>query len=292
MKLIVELNNLYSLVPLLKHDSVYAIIVSHEFLSFTPSNAFTKEEIGSIKKKVCKYGKKLCINAERIFCDKELDEVQELINSHFFDLFDYIFYSDLGLFELLVNNGYQDLLIFRSPTILTNSQDLRLYNEMNHFVVASSKISKEELIKLDSLVDFPYILDLFGMNSIFYSRRKLLSTYFDYRGLSLNPHDKYLIKEELRDSFHEIREDNGTVIFEEKFAIIDFELDHLVNASYGIIKSLNLSTPSLLKVVEAYEDFFKNKDLSKLQENLHNNIFNVYKGAYDIKSTLLKERSN
>ena len=129
MKLIVELTNVNQIKRFSKFKNVKYLLINYKGLSLNYSNSFEDDELNNIKELAQKVKLGLVLNAERLFSDDDLHVVKELILKKFFDQFDYITYSDFGFKQLLSEEGYQEKLIFRAPTYLTNHQDVNLYND-------------------------------------------------------------------------------------------------------------------------------------------------------------------
>ena len=66
----------------------------------------------------------------------------------------------------------------------------------------------------------------------------------------------------------------------------------LENIAYGLISLHNLSMKKCLCVVKTYSDFIDDLNISKVYETFKDNNIEVYKGAYNIKSVLLKGGCN
>ena len=228
--------------------------------------------------------------SDELFSDDDLLVVKQLILNKFFDQFEYITYSDFGFKYLMTDAGYQSKLIFRAPTYLTNSEDVDIYSDMNAYVVLSSEISSQELIDLSKQINKKTIVDLFGQNACFYSRRLLLTNYFLYRNIDKDPSKAtYQVVEELREDFLPIIEDEtGTRILEPFNHCLCEEIKELSNVEYGIIMLRNFKNCDAEIVVKAYNALVDDENADSFYKLMAENNIKVYKGAYNIKSVLLK----
>lgn len=290
MKLIVELTSKRMIAKYKKLSNISYFIVACESLSFNSNHKFIYEELIAIYNQCRNLNIKLILNAEKLFSDKDFVLVKELIDKNFFELFEYVTYSDFGFKNFLETEGVKIKFILKASTYLTNYLDVNEYNNINDYVVASSEISSEELIELSNHVNKNIIVDLFGMSACFYSRRELLTNYFKYRMMDNNPKkDNYYIIEELRNDLLPIVEDqNGTIILEPKFHLLSDELINLKNIDFGIISTRKLNQKLSYVVVEAFNEFINNLDVDLLISKLDDALVPYYKGAYNIKSILLK----
>ena len=176
------------------------------------------------------------------------------------------------------------------PTYLTNSEDVNIYSDMNAYVVLSSEISSQELIDLSKQINKKTIVDLFGQNACFYSRRLLLTNYFLYRNIDKDPSKAtYQVVEELREDFLPIIEDEtGTRILEPFNHCLCEEIKELSNVEYGIIMLRNFKNCDAEIVVKAYNALVDDENADSFYKLMAENNIKVYKGAYNIKSVLLK----
>lgn len=290
MKLIVELNSTSLIKTLSKNDYISHLLIGIKGLSLTPSKTFEIIDIEKIFNITKNTHLKLILNAERLFSDYDLIKALEILDALNLDFFEYITYSDFGFYNLLVSKGLKNKLVFRAPTYLTNACDVNLYNEENEYIVLSSKISSSELIELSKKCNKNVIIDLFGKTECFYSRRNLLSNYFIYRNTKDDPNKKnYKIQEEIRSELQPIIEDEtGTHIFETNNHYLLEELDELKNVQYGIVHTNFLKNKDVLAICNAYSEYFNSKDNETFYKILKSANIDYYKGAYDIKSVLLK----
>lgn len=294
MELIVELTNIKFVKKYLKLKNVSHLIVGYDKLSFNSFVKFNIDELKTIYELIKDSKVSLILNAERLFSDEDLNFVKELIKIHFFEMFDYVMYSDFGFKNLLEEELVKIKYIFKASTYLTNYQDINEYSMLNDLVVASSEISSKELIELSKKVNKDIVIDLFGRSACFYSRRNLISNYFKYRGISNDINkNNYSVVEELRDDFLPIIENEiGTVILEPKFHLLAEELEEIEHATFGLIYLNNLNQKSSLVVVAAFNDLIETKDYKTFYNLLDDASIPYYKGAYNIKSVLLKGGSS
>lgn len=294
MKLIVELTNKNLIKSYKKIARIKYLVVSYEGLSLNASKKFTKEEVIEIFDLIKNTNLKLILNCERLFSDSDLRLVEKLYNEKFFEMFEYVMYSDFGLKNLLESNNSHIKFIFKASTYLTNASDVNLYNEINDYVVLSSEIASSEIIELSKNVKKPVVVSMFGQSVCFYSRRPLITNYFNYRGNKRDlTNGNYYVIEELRsDKLPIIENETGTLILEPKHHVLIEEFKYLENVEYGLINLRNLSQSKCICVVDAFDKFFNDLDISAVYETFKNNNIDVYKGAYNIKSVLLKGGCN
>lgn len=272
MKLFVEINNLDLFDYCEQMDNVEGVILSLLPLSLNDSPMDLDLFDKALNKKT--HLKKI-VNVERIFKEDELMSAFEIVKKYQ-KLIDYVLLSDFGMLNLVKELGIKT--IYRAPTYLTNSFDINEYLMFFDFVVISSEITNDELIRISNKLPNRTMVDLFGMNQIFYSRRPLITNYFKYKNIDLDPHyHGYQIMEETRDTKQFILEDDyGTYVYEFGY----YKLDTIPDLSFGIIHLPFLVDPSKKNVIEYYNSLLNGKEASL-------NI-NTYGGAYNLEVGLLK----
>ena len=85
-----------------------------------------------------------------------------------------------------------------------------------------------------------------------------------------------------------IEDETGTKILEPYYHSLVEELNQISNVELGIICLRNLKEKAAYAVVNAYNNLLNTNDTKAYYEILDNHGINVYKGAYNIKSVLLK----
>lgn len=283
MKLFVELNDIKDL-KYYKGSNIIGVIVGLNNISLKNEKLSLDDFNNLINNKG---DLKIIVDCERLFSDEDLDKNIQFINSILKDI-DYLTFSDFGLYENIID---KTKLIYRAPTYLTNTADVKTYMKLFNLVVISSEISKNELLVIDNNIDSNHIIDIFGMNQIFYSRRPLITNYFKYRMMDNDPYkDSYLVREDTRSDKNHIKEDEtGTHIYESFYYKLDEELIKL-KADYGFIHVPFMKSCDIRKVIKAYNEFYNDFDVTKLNDKLKN--IKTYKGAYDIESVLRKGDNN
>ena len=222
----------------------------------------------------------------RLFHEVDLEKVLTFFHQINIDDIEFIFYTDLGLYQMLVAEGYQDKLVYDAHTYLTNASDVMEYAKFNQNIVVSNQISVEELTTILHTISNPVMIHGFGQSVIFYSRRKLLTRYFEYRHLRKKAQQmEYTLQEEFRIEQYPIVEKTfGTLIYEKGFYYLFEELDELPHVSHVIIHCGTLDEKSFETVVDSY--------LMQHLELLYTLPFDLSKGIMKQHSVLLKEKEN
>lgn len=162
---------------------------------------------------------------------------------------------------------YQDHL---NLSILSN----KFYNDMGiNYAYISSDITKEEIRDIKLNTKSKLFITAYGYVPIFYSRRYLLSNYFEYIDKSYKKDVFYL------DNEYPIKEsDFGTIIYSNKIINLINELDKLDFVDYIVMDSFNIDRQEFNEMVNK----FINKD----------KVEDTYTGFLDKKTIYKVKNSN
>ena len=219
------------------------------------NDVFTLEEI---KKIANEYPYGVYLNFDKIIHEFELDELREYLKEVPTNVSGYYF-SDFGMFELFDELGLKDKLIYNAPTLVANYMDAKVILDKGiKRVVISKEITLEEVKKIIEFNKNVEVL-IHGKINMFYSKRKLLSLFYEYSKLD-KEYDKMSLVEQTRNDKLSILEDqNGTHIFSN--GILD---------SYDEVKELDcalridgfyLEDDELLKEIDTYNKILEDKDV-------------------------------
>lgn len=126
-----------------------------------------------------------------------------------------VFFQDLSFFNLGKIYDCLDKLVYYSPTLLVNYQDIEIYKSLGlkNFVLSKENTYSDYKEILSYHKDINLGMLCFGYPQIYYSKRKMISSFKKEYGLTFDE-KKLAIKEKTRDFYQPIYEDsNGTFIF-------------------------------------------------------------------------------
>ena len=256
------------------------ILLGTSYLTSGDSLKLTIDELNELL--MYKETVKISLKVNRLFHEEEINVLINTLKQIKLEKIKFILYSDLGLLDVFSELDILDKVVYDAYTYTTNKMDVLEYASFNKYVVVSNQISIDELKELTSKINKKVIVYGFGKSVVFYSKRPLLTNYFKYRELELNPFDKdYNLKEEFREELYHIFEDkHGAYVYEIKHYYLMNELKDLENVDYVIINSSTLNATTYKKVVDAY--------LNMNEEDLTSTNISLYKGIMESKSVLLK----
>jgi len=282
MKLIVELQDIKQIKP---YQAVAGWLIGVESLSSQGSAFFPIAKIPEIIARAKEYNQFVAINAGRIFNDSELKKAEKILAKLKKWNIRYYFYTDLGFYELAKARKLP--LVYQAATYLTNSPDVNAFLDENESVVVAQEISKDELVTITKNAKKDVMVEAFGRLSIFYSKRKLMTNYFQYRAWGNDPKGSdYSIVEEKRSEHYPIEEnESGTLIYSSHFYYLWEEIWELSHVSHLLIRTKWLDPALFDEVVSVYDAYLATKagDIKTLGIDL-------FQGALYRQSLLTKVR--
>lgn len=286
MQLIVELKNL-DILNNTDVDEIGGYIVNISELSAYNDEEYNLDELPNIISLIHQKGKKVYINARKIFHEDDLITLDNTIKKLVEYGVDYYLYGDVAFYEVSRKYGICDKLIYQVNTYMTNKYDIDIMLKDNNGVVISTEISYQEIEEIVKNVNGNLYLTAFGYYPIFHSRRKLITNYKLYRNEELDLNKQFDVVEELRESHYPIEENkNGTVIYTDGLYYLSNEIYTLNNINPNIkylVYSKFVDNDKYLKLIAVYSDLLKNKEVS------FNEFDNLTKGLLYERSKLLKE---
>lgn len=264
-----------------EYPNVHILLCVSE-LSLTIGKGFSNRTINMLCRQ--KSNAQISLQMNRIFHEQDFEKIETILASIELSKITYIFYTDLGFYQIAKRYHIEDKLIYDAYTYLTNSFDVNAYAKLNRTVVVSNQISIRELQDIVQNVEKKVMIHAFGKSIILYSKRKLLTNYFHYRNMNKKANRKdFYLQEEFRSELYHFYEDaNGSYLYEKNYYYLMDELTNLQNVSHAIIHSADLNAETYYKVVCAY--------LEKNEKALLQLPLLMSKEIMEKSSVLLKER--
>lgn len=283
MKLLLEYNQFLDL-DILKSDNVFGVSLAVNGFYLDSQYSFDLGELKSICKKIKSFNKKVFLNCQMLFLNNDFEKFRDVLELDF----DYIIYSDLGV-KTFINNYRSDLeTCFYGPIYLNNSRDIELFLKDNSYVFISDLLNKEEIQTISQNISDGLIINFFSCSSMFYSKRRLLSNYYDYRMLHNMPKSSFLIEETRTEKLHIVEDFSGTHIYEDKIHIFS-ELEYLKENDILYVGNTFLE-PSLFNTAVNELILYINSQVSlnELKTSLEKLGIFLTNGMYDRKQVLVK----
>ena len=115
----------------------------------------------------------------RILTDNDLDKLNTILhNSNIKG----IVFDDLGIIDIIKDLDIVKILML--DHLATNTKSINYYLEYVDSVIVSNDIALSEIKDIVNNTIKPVIVNVFGLKTLMYSRRKLLSNYHEYHKLT------------------------------------------------------------------------------------------------------------
>ena len=120
------------------------------------------------------------ILVNRILEDKDLDILEKLLaNSKAKG----IVFDDLGVIEIVKDLSMIKILLL--DHLATNYESINYYLEYVDSVIVSNDLTKEEINEILEKANKPLVVNVFGLKTLMYSRRLLLSNYANHHNINI-----------------------------------------------------------------------------------------------------------
>ena len=165
----------------------------------------------------------------RILDDNDLDKLESILNS---SNIKGIVFDDLGIIDIVANLDITKILLL--DHLATNTKSINYYLEYVDSVVVSNDLTEEEIRNIVANVSKPLVINVFGLKTLMYSRRLLLSNYEMYHNLK----EERIVDANIEDKYFKIVEnDYGTLFYAKNYynALCLLDLDNVLFFWYNPI---------------------------------------------------------
>lgn len=242
---------------------------------------YTHQKINEITN-FYKNNKEIFINISAMYTDKQINNLEKIIQKIDFKYITGILISDIGLYFLFLKYNLNNKLIYNPDTLLTNTFDFNLYKNYNFYgAVVAKEITLEQILEIVKKKKYNLFLIGHGYFSMFYSKRKLLSSYNNFYNKKyklVNSYDLKLKEPTREDVLFPILEDKlGTYVFRANVTNSTTCLDKLVGSiDYFIIDGIFHNDKYNLEILNMYQsNELDKKDLiqQKYKETWDNGFY-------------------
>ena len=191
----------------------------------------------------------------RILDNESLDKLEDILKNNK-NKIKGIVYDDFGVLHIINKLKLDVLKINYQNHFATNYKSINENLKFNDTVVVSSDITKEEIDEICSKTDKEVCLFLFGYLQAMYSRRKLLTNFYNEFDLD-NENNLEILENISNNKFIMVENEYGTVGYQKK-CYNGFELLDSKNVMYFIVNPLFLSDEDEITLISD----IKNKKLT------------------------------
>ena len=284
MKLLIEPSNK----QILYTDKVDGIILSLKDYAVQSPIYYTKEEIKKIKEENPNIEIFININKNLLNCDIEplktiLEDLDKLnLNG--------IFFYDLAILKLKKDLNLKTDLVWSQTHMVNNYKTCNYYHSKGvKYALLGKEITLEEIIEIIKNTTITPMVEVLGLPSVAFSKRKLLTNY--YKDLNKEPKKVLDVVEKVTNSVYELTEDeNGTSFYLKDLVNATSIIKDLfkANAKYIIMRGYGIEEDLFKEIIIDTKVYIKNNCtdenyISKYQKLGNNTNFFFKKTIYQVK---------
>jgi len=277
-KLLVEINNLEQALEFV-NAGVDALILNVNGLASKKQFNIYTDELAILASK--KGNTQLFINMDKLYHEDDFVGLKTLL-SKIYDLgIRDLIISDIGIYTFC-KMYHLDFNFYNGNAILnTNYSSIEFMSRYFNGFVLSNEIHINETLEILKHSSSQNIVQVYGKAKMFYSNRKLLSSYFNYTKLDFSNNEAYIIENDSgnkEDMTYFYEDENGSYAYT-YYSIDGSSYIKQLNDNglgYAYLNNIFEDEDAYNKIVLAYNQYFKgNIDLKQLQETIYKNNQNI-----------------
>lgn len=176
----------------------------------------------------------------RLLNDEELDNLEIILKK---SNIKGIVFDDLGIIDIIKGYSFEKILLL--DHLACNSTSINYYLDYVDSVIVSNDLTKDEILNIVKNAKKKLVVNVFGLKTLMYSRRNLITNYEKYHNLELK--DRLDLK--IEDAkFKAIENKYGTKFYAYPYYNA-LELLNLDNILYFWYDPIFLNTDDIIKVV-------------------------------------------
>ena len=257
-------------------------------LSWRCPTYFDYEEIAKLNHTLQQQNKKLWLALNLAYEESDLAQLKDAVLWCKEHNITGILYSSLAVYQVAQTLKYPGALIYSADTLITNRYDAAFYGQRNQTIILSPAITLAEIVEIAKSNPGKCALKVFGHISLALSKRKFLSSYFEYIEDTYCRQESYSIQETTRTGkMPLLQETRGSSIYSAAVLESLAELKILAEyCSYLIIDPLFISREVQEQVIEIYRCYLLGEiDLNQAQEKLPLVANKAYYNGFYYKKT-------
>lgn len=256
------------------------IVMTNANFSSRYDSSLSNEEILQLVKKCNTHKMEAYILLDLIVFDKDIPMVYEFIDQFKDTNLMYIF-SDLAVFQILKELNITKKGVYNPSTLIANYVDCSFWSAFKiKGLFPTLEIPLNDINTIGKNTKLKVFYKGFGMNVMFHSKRKLLSTYKEYKNVMfdfVNSNELTLVEETRNEAYKVIENKHGTHIYQPGIHNILPALDIAIDEiNYLFLDGTFLDWDKYLKAVSIYKEAildmdrlnFYNDKLEELFDNL------------------------
>lgn len=272
--------------------NIQIMIFSLPKVSLRPVRVYEKNEIIEGVKQIHQMGGWAALDMSAFFFEEDLPLIQETIHFCKQNKLDLVYFSDMSVFQVAQAQDYGKHCFYQPNTLITNASDAKFYLDCGMAGVSLAReITLVESLEIANQVQ-PCEMVIHGKNIMMHSRRKLVSSYFEFCGIQANGASKQLsLMEEKRDTLMPIIEDEqGSHVFS-AFTLFSFnEIKQLSLITIGRIENYNQRGNEIVQIAQAYLKVLNNEiEADQISKQYFEKDASYSSGFMYLKTSTVKE---
>lgn len=182
---------------------------------------------------------------------KELDSLNNILG---------IFFYDSSLIKIKNDLGLSIDLVWAQTHMVANYNSCNYYNDLGvKYALLSKEITKDEVIEIINNSKINSIVELFTKPSIAFSKRKLVSHYFE--NYNMDKESNLSINEKISDTNLIVKENNDGVVFKKNSILNGFYiLDDLISngLNYILLNEDFIDHDIFMKIIDNVNYYISN----------------------------------
>lgn len=286
MEIVVKPKNIYNLNKYLEMKA-NAFIFGIKDYSINATSVVNVKTLAHLKKKLPN-NVKIFVSIDKNIFNKDLKKLKKILIELEKIKIDGILFYDISLLNLRDNLELKTPFIWNQNFFVVNYETINYYKDKLNVdsCVLSNEITKEEIKEIASNTTSNLFINTFGYQLMAYSKRKLITSYFN-NIKKINLKHEHILKD--KNGIYMIKEEkNGTAFISGKILnylneIKDFKK---YGVNYIILDEKNIPNKIFLKVIKCFRSILENTKNDEKIESLLDNLstgFLYNKTIYKVK---------
>lgn len=271
-----------------KYDNASIFLFGLENFSSVEPFTVTIDELRKLKSEY--KDKKFFLAIDRNLFNRDLDALEEILLEIDKLSIEGIMFYDLAVLNMALRLKIKTPLIWNQDFLVTNYETCRYYLEEGvKGAVLSSVLTISEVLEIAKNVSMDLFVPVFGYQSMAFSKRKLISNYYDNFNLDNKKLSSHILERGRRYSIKESK--FGTKLLSDEVLNGIMEVGKLKesNVKYLILSSEGISDTAFKEVLDCYLLALKDYSLEELNQRIvslipnSSSIFFNRKTIYKVK---------
>lgn len=297
-KLLVEICDMEHGIELIESQK-YAIVLNVKDVSYTREfNCYTNE-LRLLSEKALENNVELYANLDMLYHEDDLTSLKAIIKRLHSMQFKGLIISDIGIIELVKELELDFDFINGGSILNTNYASINANSKFYDGFMISNEININEINKIVEKTDTKLIIQVYGKQKIFTSKRRLLTSYFENYNLekiNFHPKSRLIIRDQNN-------QDNLSYIFEDTFGTYIYTFDNVDgldyvanfkenNVDYLFISNLFKEKKQYNEIILAYYQYLNDEiSFDTIREVIDKNTRSLSKSFFEDASVYTIEQA-